>query len=142
MNKLLLWRFLYTEIIGLRNNKIKEGESSVCCAKLELDHLSLSLLLTSQLEMLSSLDGNLVLPVAGNALQPEHQLLSGLSLTPQDRLGLTTETLLLTIVSSPTLSSLTFSRLLVLCNLELAVFVTLGAVGVPCLGNIHHFYLL
>jgi len=48
--------------------------------------------------VLSSLDGALVLPLALGTLQPQNQLLGGLGLLSQDRLGLTSESLLLTIV--------------------------------------------
>ena len=66
--------------------------------KLELDHLSLPLLLSSQLEVLGPLDGHLVLPLADRALHPEHQLLGGLCLLPQNRLRLTSKALLLSVV--------------------------------------------
>ena len=52
---------------------------------------SLSLYQFSQL-------AHLVLPLALGALQPEHQLLGGLGLLPQDGLGLASEALLLTVV--------------------------------------------
>ena len=65
---------------------------------LELDHLTLPLLLPAKLKVLGPLDGHLVLPLAHRALHPEHQLLGGLSLLPQDRLRLTPKTLLLAIV--------------------------------------------
>ena len=42
---------------------------------------------------------HLVLPLALGALQPEDQLLGGLGLLPQDRLGLTSESLLLAVIS-------------------------------------------
>ena len=45
-----------------------------------------------------SLEHHLVLPLADGALHPEHQLLGGLRLLPQDGLGLTSKALLLTIV--------------------------------------------
>ena len=48
--------------------------------------------------MLGPLDGNLVLPLADGALHPEHQLLGGLRLLPQDGLGLASEALLLAVV--------------------------------------------
>ena len=41
---------------------------------------------------------HLVLPLALSTLQLQHQLLGGLGLLPQDGLGLTSESLLLTIV--------------------------------------------
>ena len=105
---------------------------------LELDHLSLALLLSSQLEMFGSLDGDLVLPLACRALEPQDQLLGGLCLLPQDGLGLTSETLLLTIVPTPTLGLLGLSGLLVLGHLELVVLVAPGTVGVTGLGDVHH----
>ena len=45
-----------------------------------------------------SLEHHLVLPLADGALHPEHQLLGGLRLLPQDGLGLTSKALLLAIV--------------------------------------------
>jgi len=48
--------------------------------------------------VLGPLDGHLVLPLADRALHPEHQLLGGLRLLPQDGLGLTSKALLLAIV--------------------------------------------
>ena len=101
---------------------------------LELDHLSLALLLSSQLEMFGSLDGDLVLPLACRALEAQDQLLGGLCLG----LGLTSETLLLTIVPTPTLGLLGLSGLLVLGHLELVVLVAPGTVGVTGLGDVHH----
>ena len=45
-----------------------------------------------------TLEHHLVLPLADGALHPEHQLLGGLRLLPQDGLGLTSKALLLAIV--------------------------------------------
>ena len=53
-----------------------------------------SLLIVHQFSQLT----HLVLPLALGALQPEHQLLGGLGLLPQDGLGLASEALLLTVV--------------------------------------------
>jgi len=103
--------------------------------RLELDHLSLPLLLTSQLEVLGPLDGALVLPLADGALHPEDQLLGGLGLPSQDGLGLTAEALLLAVVPSSALGSLTLSRLLVLGDLHLAVLVAPGAESLSSLGG-------
>ena len=66
--------------------------------RLELDHLALPLLLSTELEVLGPLDGNLVLPLADRALHPEHQLLRGLRLLPQDRLRLASKALLFAVV--------------------------------------------
>ena len=47
---------------------------------LELDHLSLPLLVSSQLEVLGPLEGDLHTPLALEALETEHDLLGGLCL--------------------------------------------------------------
>ena len=101
----------------------------------------------------------LVLPLALGALQLEDELLGGLRLLPQNGLGLTSEALLLTVVSErirtkfqsnilfsiqplppPTLGLLGLSRLFVLGHLELLVGLALGvrAVGVAPLREVHH----
>jgi hypothetical protein len=60
-------------------------------------------LFTAQLEVLATLEGELLLVLAGSALHSEDDLLGGLGLLLEDGLGLTTETLLLAVVSSLTL---------------------------------------
>ena len=102
-----------------------------------MDHLSLTFLVASQLEMLGALDGNLLTPLALSALETQHQLLGRLGLLPQDGLGLTSETLLLTIVTSTTLSEFGFLRLFVLRHLELFMLVATGAISLPGFRNIH-----
>merc|ERR1719284_2223245 len=109
---------------------------------LELDHLSLALLLSSQLKVLGSLDWALVLPLAICALQPQHQLLGGLGLLPQDGLGLTSESLLLPIIPTSTLGLLGLGRLLVLSHLHLDVLLAPGAVSVAGLGHVNHLEAL
>ena len=52
---------------------------------LELDHLSLPLLVTSQLEVLGPLDGALETVLAGVAFQTENQLLGGLGLENKNK---------------------------------------------------------
>ena len=83
---------------NLINSERGHVSSKFRLGRLELDHLSLPLLLSAKLKVLGPLDGHLVLPLAHRALHPEHQLLGGLSLLPQDRLGLTSKTLLLAVV--------------------------------------------
>jgi len=73
---------------------------------LELDHLSLPPLVTSQLEVLGPLDWALPLSLALQALKTKDQLLGGLGLLPEDGLGLTSETLLLPVVTPPALGEL------------------------------------
>ena len=53
-----------------------------------------------ELEVLAALQGQLHLGLARHALQSQHDLLGGLSLLVEDRLGLTTVTGLLAVVSS------------------------------------------
>lgn len=57
-----------------------------------------------QLEVLASLQRKLLLGLALRALQTQDNLLGGLGLFTEDRLGLTTETLLLSVVTTLTLS--------------------------------------
>jgi len=116
--------------------------------RLELYHLSLAFLLSAELEVFGPLDGALVLPLAARTLHPQHQLLRGLGLLPQDGFGLTSKTLLLSVVprlgqvippfrllldiyrcalpASP-LGLLGLGGLLVLRHLHLYVLVALGA---------------
>ena len=58
-------------------------------------------------------------------------------LLPQNRLGLTTETLLLTVITSTTLGELWFLGLFVLSHLKLLVCIAGRAVSLPFLGNVH-----
>merc|ERR1739845_229242 len=74
--------------------------------RLKLDHLSLALLVTSQLKMLGTLDGNLLATLALSAFQTKYQLLCSLGLLPQDGFRLTTETLLFAIVTPTSLCKL------------------------------------
>lgn len=57
-------------------------------SSLELDHLTLPLLVSSELEMLASLDGQLTLYLALGALELEYQLLRGLGLRDNNLNGL------------------------------------------------------
>merc|ERR1719158_559071 len=79
-----------------------------------------------------------MLPLAGRALDPEHWLLGSLCLLTQDGLGLTSEALLLAVVSPPALSLLRFCRLLILGHLEFLVLVAFCTEGVPGLWDINH----
>ena len=56
-----------------------------------------------QLEVLAALQSELCLGLADGALQTEHDLLGGLGLLSEDRLGLTTVTALLSVVTTLTL---------------------------------------
>ena len=56
-----------------------------------------------QLEVLAALQGELLLGLAGSALEAEDDLLGGLGLLVEDGLGLTTVTALLPVVTALTL---------------------------------------
>ncbi len=92
--------------------------------------------------MLSSLDDKLLLGLALLALQTEGDLLSGLGLLVEDRLGLTTVTHLLGVVSSLALGEVGGLAGLVLGHLVQSVLAALLAlaVGLSLLGDVHHFY--
>lgn len=106
---------------------------------LELQSLALLLLVTTQLEVLASLQGELSLGLADNTLQSQHNLLGGLGLLVEDGLGLTTETTLLTVVSSLTLGEKGSLTGLVLGHLVLGVLAALLALAVSLsgLGNVN-----
>merc|ERR1719322_632878 len=106
--------------------------------KLKLDHLSLAFLHTSKLKMFGPLDRNLVLPLALKTLNPQHQLLGSLGLLPQDGFGLTSKSLLFTIIPTSSLGLLGLSRFLVLDHLELLVC---HALGVGAVGSSHFRYI-
>jgi hypothetical protein len=57
-----------------------------------------------QLEVLAALEGELLLGLAGSALETQDDLLGGLGLLVEDGLGLTTVTTLLPVVTTLTLS--------------------------------------
>lgn len=59
--------------------------------------------LTTQFEVFASLDWQLFLGLTHSALHTKHNLLGGLGLLLEDGLGLTTEALLLAIVTATTL---------------------------------------
>lgn len=68
-------------------------------AHLEHQSSTLRLLVTTQLEVLATLQCQLQLGLARGALETQHNLLGGLSLLVEDRLGLTTVTRLLPVVA-------------------------------------------
>ena len=88
--------------------------------------------------MLAALESELLLGLAGSALQAQDDLLGGLGLLVEDGLGLTTITGLLTVITSLTLSEQGSLAGLVLGNLVGGVLLaglTL-AVSVTGLGNV------
>ena len=73
------------------------------------------------------------------ALELEHDLLGLLGLLPENRLGLSTESFLLHIISPLALGDDGVLALLVLGHLVHGVLLCLPAVGSDCLWNMHHF---
>jgi hypothetical protein len=99
---------------------------------------TLGLLVTTQLEVLAALEGELLLGLAGSALETQDDLLGGLGLLVEDGLGLTTVTTLLPVVTTLTLSEKGGLASLVLGDLVLGVLVALLglAVSPAGLGNV------
>merc|ERR1719490_232449 len=129
------------------SERVKGGEQKrrdwVDDACLELDHLSLPLLVASQLEVLRSLQRHLDAPLALRALHTQH-VLRRLGLFPQDGFGLSAESLLLPVITPSPLSKFGLLGFLVLRHAELLVRVALWVrtEGPPGLRNVHHFGLL
>lgn len=94
--------------------------------------------------MLASLQGQLSLGLANDALQSQDNLLGGLGFLVENGLGLTTVTLLLTVVSSLTLGEDGSLTGLVLGHLVLGVLAALLtlAVGLSGLGNVNYRLVL
>lgn len=89
--------------------------------------------------MLASLDGVLRNMLATLALKPQHDLLGGFGLFVEDRLGLTTVTRLLPIITPLSLGSKTILSLLVLRHLVQGVLSALFtlAICLLCLRDVH-----
>merc|ERR1711931_221877 len=109
---------------------------------LELEHLSLLLLLASKLEMLASFDDDLIFALAIRAFQSEDDLFRGLGLLSEDGLGLTSVSLLLAVVTPFALSLERILAFFVLRYFVQSVFSAFGrgAESPTSFGNVHHFY--
>jgi len=90
--------------------------------------------------MLASLDGMLGDVLAGLALQPQDNLLCGLSLLVKDGLGLSSVTRLLPVITPLTLRIERILALLVLGNLVKGVLLAVLSLAEGLLGlrNVHH----
>jgi hypothetical protein len=84
-------------------------------------------------------DDDASLSLALVALQSEGDFLGGLGLLSEDGLGLSSIARLLAVVTSSALGGLAFLAFLVLRDLVLHMSLALRAVGLPTLGNHHHF---
>ena len=89
--------------------------------------------------MLGPLDGHLETMLACTALQTKYQLLGSLGLLTQNRLGLTTKTLLFSVVTLFALGKDGLLGLLVLGHLELLMLVVVRTVGPAGFWDVDHF---
>ena len=103
-----------------------------------------NLLLLTNIEVLASLQSMLMNHFAVVTLKLEDNLLCGLGLLVEDRLGLTTKTLLLSVVTSLTLSLEGSLTNLVLGDLVLLVRLALSVitVGVDLLWEVDHLLII
>lgn len=110
----------------------------------ELQSLTLLLFLTTQFEVLTSLQSQLGLGLASDTFQSQHDLFGGLGLLVENWLGLTTETGLFTVITSLTLGEQGSLTSLVLGNLVLSVLtaVLTLTVGLSGLWNVNLRHLL
>ena len=103
------------------------------------EDLTLGVLFLSEDESFASLEHVEGLGLGLRALELEHDLLGLLGLIPENRLGLSTESFLLHIISPLALSDDRVLTLLVLGHLMHRVSLLFPAVGSDCLWNMHHF---
>lgn len=89
-----------------------------------MQSLTLLLLFTTQFEVLASLQGQLGSGLTFDTFQSQNNLLGSLSFLVENRLGLTTETRLFTVITSLTLSEQGSLTSFVLSNLVLSVLTT------------------
>ncbi len=128
-------------------------------ANLELNHLSLPLLVSSKFEVFAALKGDLLTDLAFRTLHPEHNLLGSLGLygksiklwviyktkatfddnylLPEDGFGLTTITSLFSVVTATTLGSSSLLGLLVLRNFMSLVGLAFLAIRTTGLRYVH-----
>jgi len=104
---------------------------------------TLGLLVTTKLEVFASFQGQLSFGLALSALQSQDNLLCGLSLLVEDRLGLTSVTRLLAVITTLSLSEQRSFPSLVLGDLVLGVLLARLALAVGLTGfrDVDHFDL-
>ena len=107
---------------------------------LKLNNLTLSLLVTANFEMFASLNANLLACLAIRAFHTKSNLLGSFSLFTKNGLGLATETLLFTIVTTTSLGEFGVLAFLVLGHFVDGVLVALaGAICFTDLWYVNHF---
>ena len=130
-------KFLHESISSVQNMfHSKSGDTN-----LELDHLSLSLLVTTQLKMLASFQWNLFSELAFTALHSQHNLLCSLCFLVMNGSSLTTKTWLFPFVTSLSFGKSSLLCSFVLCHLVKGVFTAFGSFAkrFSCFWNVHHF---
>merc|ERR1719461_1136005 len=115
---------------------VKGFESS--WTSLELDHLILSLLVTTKLEVLAALDDQKLLLLGFGALKTKDNLFGGLGLLVEDGFGLTTISGLFAIVTTLTLGIKGSLASLVLGHFESGMLIDRLGKGLSCLGHVDH----
>lgn len=86
-----------TFVDGMMIDKTKAKVAVCCTTRLKDQSRTLGLLVTTQLKVLASLQGQLQLGLAGRALETQHNLFGSLGFLVEDGLRLTTVTRLFTI---------------------------------------------
>ena len=107
---------------------------------LELDHLALSLLITSQFKMLASLNSQHPLrsAVGLHTFQSQHNLLCSFRLFAENRLSLPTIATLFPVITPLSLGIQRIFALLVLCHFVGLVLAAFLAECLAGLRNVHH----
>ena len=104
-------------------------------------NLTLNVILFTKNESLASLEYSETLGLGFGALELEYDLFGLLGLLSEDWLSLSSETFLLHVISSLTLSCFGIFTLLVLGNFVKSVFLCFFTVAFKLLWNMHHFFL-
>ena len=104
-------------------------------------NLTLNIIFFTENESLASLEYSETFAFSFSALELEYDLFGLLSLLSEDWLGLPSETFLLHVISSLTLSCFRIFAFLVLRNFMKSVFLCFFTVAFKLLWNMHHFFL-
>jgi len=107
-------------------------------ANLELNHLSFSLLVTTQFEVLASLDDQKLLLLRLGAFETEHNLFGCFGLLVEDGFCLTTISRLFSVVTTLTLSVQGSLTSFVLGDFEGGVLVHRLGEGLSCFRHVDH----
>jgi len=121
-----------------RNRVYSDKCRNTIIANLELNHLSFSLLVTAQFEVLASLDNQKLLLLRLGTFETEYNLFGGFGLLVEDWFGLTTISGLFSVVTTLTLGVQGSLTSFVLGNLEGGVLVHRLGEGLSCFRHVDH----